>query len=281
MASPSAEHETSPGELLRSLGFHPSKALGQHFLHDRNIVRRIVTASGVANEDVVVEIGPGLGILTTELARRAKTVVAIEKDPELAAYLRETVPDNVEVVEADALAIDPGELAGPDYHVVANLPYSVANAIIRHLLEAETPARSLTVMVQREVADRIVASPPRMSLLSVAVQFYGSPRVAFRIGKGAFVPPPNVESSVVRIETAPPSLPRAAHPGFFRLVRAGFGQRRKQLANSIASGLQLPRDEVAASIRAAGISPSTRAEQLAVEDWLSLYDAFAANLDSR
>jgi 16S rRNA (adenine1518-N6/adenine1519-N6)-dimethyltransferase len=273
VASSSAEPRPSPNwrERLAALGLRPSKGLGQNFLHDINVVRRIVAVADPRPEETVLEIGPGLGILTEELAHAARRVVAVEIDRRLVALLREQMPDNVTVVEADALTIDPAALAGPDYSVVANLPYSVGNAIVRRLQEAEPPPRSLTVMLQREVAERMSAAPPEMSILSVAVQFYGTPRVVFRVGGGAFVPPPNVESAVVRIDTRIPPLPSDEHERFFRVVTAGFGQRRKQLVNTLSGGLALPRSTVATALEAAGIAPTERAERLTVDDWVRLY----------
>jgi 16S rRNA (adenine1518-N6/adenine1519-N6)-dimethyltransferase len=258
---------------LRDLGLTPSKALGQNFLHDLAIVRRIADCAGIEPDDTVLEIGPGLGVLTDELATRARRVVAVELDDRLAAYLPSVLPPNVELVHADALEIAPVALAGPDYLVVANLPYSVGTAILRRLLEALPPPRSLTVMVQREVAERIAASPPAMSLLAVSVQFYGIPRVLFRVGGGAFVPPPRVESAVLRIETRVPPLPVAEREPFFRVVQAGFAQRRKQLGNTLAAGLFLSRESVTDALQAAGVAPTERAERLTVGDWVRVYRA--------
>lgn len=265
-------------ERLAALGLSPSKALGQNFLHDRGVVRRIAEGAGIGPDDVVLEVGPGLGILTEELASRAKRVVAVELDQRLAAYLPSVMPANVEVVSADALTVDPVALAGPDYRVVANLPYSVGNAILRRMQEAAPPPRSLTIMVQREVADRMCAAPPAMSILAVAVQFYGAPSVLFRVGGGAFIPPPNVESAVVHIATHVPPLPRDEHPAFFRVVQAGFGQRRKQLVNTLSSGLFLTREVVITALTGAAVPSTERAERLTVDDWVRVYLALRDHL---
>jgi 16S rRNA (adenine1518-N6/adenine1519-N6)-dimethyltransferase len=256
---------------MAALGLSPSRALGQNFLHDRGIVRRIADSAGIAPGDTVLEIGPGLGILTEELAARARRVVAVELDRRLAAYLPTILPENVTVIEGDGTAIDPDALAGPDYLVVANLPYASGNAIVRHLQEADPPPRALTIMLQRDVAERMAAAPPEMSLLGVAVQFYGAPRVLFRVGGGAFIPAPRVESAVLRIDSHPPPLPRAEHRGFFRVVQAGFAQRRKQLGNALAAGLFQRREAVDDALRAAGIAPEQRAERLQVTDWVAVY----------
>lgn len=266
---------TSYRDRMAALGIEPSKALGQNFLHDRGIVRRIAEAAGIEPGETVLEVGPGLGILTEELAARAERVVAIELDRRLAAHLPEVMPSNVEIVEGDALQIDPVALVGQRYSVVANLPYSVGTAIVRRLQEADPPPRVLTIMVQREVAERMAAAPPQMSLLAVAVQFYGSPRILFRIGGGAFIPPPRVESAVIRIETRDPLLPRAEHAAFFRVVQAGFAQRRKQLANTLSSGLGVERGIVEAALERAGVRSTERAERLQVADWLAVYRALA------
>ncbi len=268
--------------LLTSLGIQPSKALGQNFLHDLAIVRRIADSAKLDSDTLVVEVGPGLGVLTRELAERAGRVVAIELDHRLADYVRDLHLGNVEVVQADVLSVDIGSLTGGQpYVVVANLPYSVAAAAISHLLECDAPPQRLVVMVQREVAERIVSRPPEMSILSVAVQFFGQPRILFRIGPGAFVPAPKVDSAVLAIECfQDPPLNAGQRSDFFRLVRAGFSQRRKQLVNSLASSLDLDKAAVATMLNAASIDPRRRAETLEVIDWLRLFTEFSgANTD--
>jgi len=273
VGSSSAEREPGWRARLRELGLTPSKALGQNFLHDHAIVRRIADSAGIGPDDTVLEIGPGLGILTDELAARALRVVAVELDDRLAKYLPTVLPANVELVHADALEIDPPALAGPDYLVVANLPYSVGNAIVRRMLESVPPPRSLTIMVQREVGERIAASPPGMSLLAVGVQFYATPKILFRVGGGAFIPPPRVESAVLRIETHQPPLPFEEHDAFFRVVHAGFSQRRKQLGNILSTGLFIERSAIADALAQAGIATTERAERLTVDDWVRVYRA--------
>jgi 16S rRNA (adenine1518-N6/adenine1519-N6)-dimethyltransferase len=271
-------------ELLRELAIRPTKGKGQNFLTDRAVVGRIADVARLEPGDVVVEVGPGLGILTHELIARVGPegrVVAVELDRRLAAYMREEYAETptLRLVEADVLRQSPDDLlAGlPEkipYAVVANLPYSITSAVLRHFLDAPRRPTTLTVMVQREVAERIVAQPPDMSVLAVAVQFYGKPTIALRIGPAAFIPRPKVDSAVIRIELHPaPSLPDAAIPGFFAVVTAGFGQKRKQLVNSLAAGLGLSRDQTIAALVAAGIAPEQRPEKLIVADWLRLYEA--------
>jgi 16S rRNA (adenine1518-N6/adenine1519-N6)-dimethyltransferase len=270
--------EPSWREILAELGVRPSKELGQNFLHDRKIVRRIAETADLKRDELVVEIGPGLGILTRELAWRAGEVIAVEFDRRLAEHLRETAGmPNLRVVEGDILKTDLAALTGGrPYTVVANLPYSIAAATIEHLLESAHPPQRLIVMVQREVAERITARPPEMSVLATAVQFHGVPKIAFRIGPGAFIPTPKVESAVLRIDLhAQPPLTGADRARFFELVRAGFGQRRKRLANALATGLRQPKPEVEQRLTEAGIALHRRAETLSVDEWLAVQKAFA------
>lgn len=271
--------------LLRELEVRPSKGMGQNFLSDPAIVGRIADAARVVPGDVVVEVGPGLGILTQELVARVGAmgrVIAVEYDRRLMAHLREAFATNpaLQLVEDDVLRQPPGQLlaewpTSTPYSVVANLPYSITSAVLRHFLDSPRRPHALTVMVQKEVAERIVARPPEMSLLSVAVQFYGTPSIALRLGAGAFVPRPRVDSAVLRIalHDAPP-LPDVAIPGFFKVAAAGFGQKRKQLVNSLGAGLALPRDAVIAALGAAEVAQERRPETLDIAEWLRLHAAF-------
>lgn len=260
-------------QVLRELGIRPRKALGQHFLHDRAIVRRIVETAQLPPDALVVEIGPGLGILTEELARWARSVIAVELDARLAEQLAERFHGtNVRIVHGDALEVDLAALTGQcPYFVVANLPYNVATPILERLLTSDHPPERLVVMVQREVAERMAARPPAMSYLGVLVQFFALPRVAFRIGPGAFTPPPKVESAVVVLDRRTPPLPKHHWDSFFALVRAGFAQRRKMLLNALATATGMDKEMLRALLQRAGIEPSRRAETLTVEEWLRLW----------
>ena len=263
-----------PREILRRYGLRPRKALGQNFLVDRRALTQIVEAAELTPGDLVLEVGPGVGQLTRMLSEAAGQVIAIELDHEMVGVLRQELSDrpNVKIVEGDILAVDPGALSrGRPYKVVANLPYYITSAALRHLLEARPQPSLLVVTVQREVADRITAAPPNMSLLAVSVQFYGRPRRIARIPAGAFYPAPKVDSAIVRIDVYPQpavDVPDAAH--FFAVVRAGFGQRRKQLRNSLAAGLHRPAGQVESALRRAGIDPHRRAETLTLEEWAAL-----------
>ncbi|MGH2533756.1 MAG: 16S rRNA (adenine(1518)-N(6)/adenine(1519)-N(6))-dimethyltransferase RsmA [Thermomicrobiales bacterium] len=261
--------------LLARLDVRPSKGRGQNFLFERGVVSRIASIASVGAEDVVVEVGPGLGILTEELLRRAGTVIAIELDGRLAGHLRETFGHlrAFQLIEGDALRLGVAEIVplGRDYHVVANLPYSIAAAVIRHFLEQEQPPTRITVMVQQEVAERIVATPPEMSILSVAAQFYASARIAFLVPPSVFIPPPKVHSAVVILDTlSTPRLPLSDHAAFFRLVNAGFRHKRKQMVNSIAFEIDQPKEDVSAWLASTEVDPTRRAQTLSVDEWVSL-----------
>src|SRR5438132_1137077 len=271
----------------RSAGPKPraKKRFGQHFLSDANILRRIVDAAEIARDEAAIEVGPGLGSLTAVLAERAARVVAVEIDRDLIDALVQRFSDtpNVTIVEADVLEHTPGELlelgvASPPYVVVANLPYNIAAAVLRHFLEGEVPPRRIVAMVQLEVGAAIVARPGEMSLLSVATQIYGETRMVMRVAPGAFNPPPAVESAVVRIDVA--VEPRVDVPldAFFRVVRAGFGNPRKQLRNSLSFGLHVKQSVVDEVLAAARIDVTLRPQVLALEDWASITRAWTERM---
>ncbi len=250
----------------------PRKRFGQNFLTDQNILKKIARAAEINPSDVVFEIGPGLGHLTRVLAETHAHVVAVELDRDLIKNLRAEFLDtpNVQLVEGDVLQRAPTEWlalanANPPYSVVANIPYYLTSAILRYLLEAETPPTRIVVMVQREVAQQIIAKPPRANLLGVSVQFYGTPRVIGIVPAGAFYPRPNVDSAIVRIEVLHRNSGDAAR--FFQIVRAGFGAKRKQLHNALAQGLKLSADQTSELLARANIDPARRAETLTLAEW--------------
>jgi 16S rRNA (adenine1518-N6/adenine1519-N6)-dimethyltransferase len=264
------------------------KWLGQHFLGDNSVPPRIAKAAAIQPSDLVVEVGPGLGVLTAELADhldpKSGRLVAVEVDDSLLPLLEERFAGMpfLSLVHADVLDLQPEQLTdGRPYKVVANLPYYITSAILRHFLDARHKPTSLTVMVQREVAERMAARPPEMSLLAVAVQFYGRPKVVFRVPPGAFRPPPKVESAVVHIEVYEPGerpVQPTSEESFFRVVHAGFGQRRKQLVNTLSTGLDLPKQGVTDALRAAGIEPTRRAETLDLPEWAALEKQLAGDI---
>jgi 16S rRNA (adenine1518-N6/adenine1519-N6)-dimethyltransferase len=264
----------SVSQLLKHFGIKPQKGLGQNFLISDGILERIVDAAELDEEDVVVEVGAGLGTLTRRLAERAGRVIALELDERLIPLLRQVLAPygHVQIVQGDILAFRPEELVSAPYKVVANLPYYITSAILRHFLEAGAKPSRLVVTVQKEVAERIVAAPGEMSLLAVSVQLYGRPGVVAKAPAGAFYPSPGVQSAVVCIDThSSPRLTREQEAGFFDLVRAGFAQRRKQLRNSLSQGLKLPVEEVVRVLRRAGLDEKQRPQELSVEEWVRLY----------
>lgn len=265
------------GEVLRRHGLRLKKGLGQNFLADPVHLDRIVDAAQLAPADQVLEIGPGVGTLTARLAQRAGQVVAVELDSALLPVLAETLAgcSNVTVVQGDILALDPSALmGGQPFKVVANLPYYITSAAIRHLLTTAAPPDLVVLTVQREVAERIVARPPEMSLLAVSVQFYAEPQMIARIPAGAFIPPPKVDSAILRLRRWPaPPVAVPSEEDFFQVVRAGFGQRRKQLRNSLGSGLGIGGDEAGRLLAAAGVDPARRAETLALAEWAAIASA--------
>ena len=265
------------------------KSLGQNFLQDRTYLDKIVAAAELTPDDLVLEIGPGQGVLTRELAARAAGVVAVELDDRLITPLRAmfaTQLDRVQIVHGDILELDPvtlvdqlaghlpGRLPAGDaasaYKVVANLPYYITSAALRHLLEARRPPTRAVLLVQLEVAQRICAEPGDMSLLAVSVQYYARPELVQRVPAGAFRPIPKVDSAILRLDVYPEPAVTVAPEPFFAVVRAGFGQKRKQLLNSLSAGLGRPKPEIAAALACAAIDPMRRAETLALAEWESL-----------
>lgn len=269
---------TSIPDRVRQLlpNLRPRKGLGQHFLASRRVLRCILDAADLHPQDVVVEVGPGLGLLTEALAVRAGRVIAVELDEALAQALGQAFSGcaGVRIVQGDARELDLAALLGPGddaYKVVANLPYYAALPILRRFLEAERKPSLLVVMVQREVAQAMVAQPGDMSILSVATQFYGVPRIVCRVPPGAFSPPPKVSSAVVRIDVRERPAVDAPPPAtFFQVVRAGFAAPRKQLRNSLAQGLGIPPETARQLLEQAGLDPRLRPEALTLEAWALL-----------
>ena len=261
------------------------KSLGQNFLQHPTYLEKIVAAAELTPDDLVLEIGPGQGVLTRVLVARAAGVVAVELDDRLITPLRAmfaTQLDRVQIVHGDILEMDPVTLVdqlasqlnrgegGSPYKVVANLPYYITSAALRQLLEARRPPVRAVLLVQLEVAQRICAEPGDMSLLAVSVQYYARPQLIARVPAGAFRPIPKVDSAILRLDVYPePAVALAPEP-FFTLVRAGFGQKRKQLLNSLSAGLGRPKAEIVEVLACAGIDPMRRAETLALGEWESL-----------
>jgi 16S rRNA (adenine1518-N6/adenine1519-N6)-dimethyltransferase len=274
---------TKTQKLLRQSGLHARKGLGQNFLIDEDVLNQIISTAGLSAEDLVIEVGPGLGVLTEELAKYAGRVVAIELDDNLAALLKERLSGlkNVVVINRDILKTDLTALLSDykttKYKVVANLPYYITSPVLRHFLESDCKPESMIVMVQKEVAEEIAAKPGKMSLLSIGVQLYGQPEIITKVPAESFYPAPKVDSAVLKvIPYAQPRVQIDDREGFFKLVRAGFASARKQLANSLAKGLEITKEESMSLLGKAGIDSQRRAETLAIEEWAGLWRIFAA-----
>jgi 16S rRNA (adenine1518-N6/adenine1519-N6)-dimethyltransferase len=249
----------------------PKRSLGQNFLSDPGILNKIVKVAGVGADAAVLEIGAGLGSLTRYLAASAAQVVAIEIDKEMLGPLGETLApfENVRTVHGDILEHDPRVLMNDaPYSVVANIPYYITSAIMRHLLESGHPPRRLTLTMQKEVAERVCSTAPKASLLSLSVQVYGEPRIVAKIPAGAFYPPPKVDSAVIRVDLYDqPLIPVEGLDDFFRLIKAGFSQKRKTLRNSVSAGLRWDKERIGALFANADIDPQRRAQTLSIEEW--------------
>ena len=279
---------TQTRRLLRQFDLRARKGLGQHFLIDGEVLKLITSAAELSPGDVVVEVGPGLGILTKELARQAGWVIAIELDNKLAALLKQTMAsfDNVTIINDDVLKIEPGALLKEQkvktpYKVVANLPYYITSPVLRHFLEASAKPKIMLVMVQKEVANAIAAKPGEMSLLSVSVQFYGEPRIISYVPAQCFYPAPEVDSAILRIDLYPqPAVAVTDVGSFFEFLRAGFTAPRKQIVNSLAQGLGLAKGEVLSLLERANIVPQRRAETLTLGEWAGLWQVFKEKKDA-
>jgi len=261
--------------LLYAHNMRPNKSFGQNFLVDRAVLQQIVEAADLEQTDQVLEVGAGTGVLTRELARQVRRVVAVELEQNMLTLLEKTAGGypNVEIIARNLLYLDPQEVfAQEPYKLVANLPYYITAPTFRHFLESANPPRLLVVMVQYEVAQRIVAAPGDLSLLAVSIQFYGQPRIIARVPARSFYPAPKVDSAIVRVDVhAQAPLSTAERDGFFRVVQAGFSERRKQVHTSLTHGLHRKNEEIRAWLAASGIEASRRAETLSIEEWLRLW----------
>ncbi len=276
--------------LLRQSHLRIRKRLGQHFLVDETVLETVTSAAELTTDDIILEIGPGLGILTRELARQAGWVLAIELDNKLAAILEQNLTsfNNITIVNGDILKLDPVALLQEqksnfppaltnlsNYKVVANLPYYITSLVLRHFLEASIKPQTMVVMVQKEVAETIVARPGQMSVLSISVQLYGEPRIIDYVPARCFYPVPEVDSAILRIDLYPqPAVEVASESDFFGLVRAGFASPRKQLANSLAQGMGKAKAEILPLLAESGIMPQRRAETLTLSEWAQLLHIF-------
>lgn len=260
---------------MQLAGIKANKGLGQHFLIDAESVDAIIEAAEITSADTILEVGPGLGVMTDQLAKTGSQIVAVETDGKLVELLRRRLPANVRVEEADIMKFNLADLPA-DYKVVANVPYYITSPIIRLLMESNNPPVHSVLLIQKEVAERIAAKPGNMSILALSVQYYADVELVVDVPRDRFFPIPNVDSTVIK-------LTRKAQPAFeadtaklFRLIKAGFGEKRKQLRNSLSGGLQITTDQSAALIEQAGLKDTARAQELSLPQWKSLYDVVLA-----
>jgi len=274
-------------QLLRQVGFKPKKRLGQHFLVDEAVLERILSAAELSPGDIVVEIGPGLGILTEGLAKQGARVIAVELDAKLVALLKKRLaafPD-VKIVHADILKVTPRQLLQDNlpasdlargYKIIANLPYYITSPVLSHFLEAQPRPSEMVVMVQKEVGEAIAAAPGKMRLLSVRAQFYSKPAIVVHVPAASFYPPPKVDSVILHLDVySQPPIEVSDVASFFDIVMHGFSAPRKQLRNSLAHSLEMPPSQVALLLEKAGIEAKRRAETLSLEEWRELWKVFA------
>ena len=320
---------TSKDNIKKLFGKHETrsrKRLGQNFLVDKRVLGKIIEAANLGKEDTVLEIGAGIGTLTLELAKKAKKVIAVEKDPKMCEILHETMKgyENVEIIQGDILKLEifnfqfsifkqkPNaknqmpktkcKIQNTRYKVVANLPYYITSPVIRKFLEAENPPSEMILMVQKEVAQRICARPPRMNLLAVSVQFYAEPKIVSYVSKNSFWPSPKVDSAIIQITPLINADRKQINADlFFKVVKAGFSQPRKQILNNLSkglalrsstaahskpspnglalsspNGLKLEKEAVQGWLLKNNIQPTQRAETLSIRDWINLTNTFVA-----
>lgn len=250
-------------------GIRPRKDLGQHFLVDRPSLEAIMGAADLGPADTVLEIGPGLGVMTEALAQAAGRVIAVETDQILAELLRRRQPPNLEVVEQDILQFDL-RLLPPGYKVVANIPYYLTSKIFRLLTESPNPPQVMSLLVQKEVAERVAAAPGKLSVLALSVQYFGRPQLVRVVERHKFWPAPDVDSAVLKVEVTGPAFPADQHK-LFRLIKAGFGEKRKQLKNALSGGFNISTETAAELLEVSGIGAMARAQELDLTAWERLY----------
>jgi len=265
--------------LLNKLNIRARKRLGQHFLVDEKALEQSLNAADITKEDTVIEVGSGLGVLTAELAESAGRVIAVELDDNLAAMLKRRLSKktNLEILNEDILKTDVSAVLGDEksYKVVANLPYYITQAVIRHFLESKPQPKLMVLMVQKEVAEAIAITKGKMGILSISVAYYGKARLVADVSAQSFYPPPKVDSAILRIDVSPqPRINVADEAGFFNLVRAAFAAPRKKLVNSLAQGLKVEKEETQVLLEKAAIQGDRRAESLSLDEWSNLFAVY-------
>lgn len=259
--------------MVVNAGKGPKKSLGQHWLKDRDILAQIADAADITPDDTVLEIGPGLGTLTSELLRRAKKVIAVEIDGDLAAKLPNQFPGkDLEVINQDILTFDLTTLPA-GYKVIANVPYYITSKIVQYLMTATNKPAATVLLVQKEVAQRLAAEPGDMSILAISAQVYAEVSMGIAVPAAYFTPPPKVDSAVIIMKTrSQNALGDVSEQAFFRVVKAGFSAKRKKLRSSLSGGLGKPKSDVEKLLLEIDLNPESRAEMLSISDWVRLAD---------
>jgi len=262
-------------KLFEKHNFSPKKFLGQNFLVSRGICKTIVETAEISKRDIVLEVGPGVGNLTVKLAKKAKKVIAIERDKKMIEILKDVLKNanirNVKIVQGDILKLEPKTFDLKIYKLVANIPYYLTSRLIRKFLEEKRKPKLIVLMVQKEVAQRICAKPPKMNLLAVSVQFYASPKITSFISKKCFWPSPRVDSAIIKIVLPKSAYPISVDPPlFFKIVKAGFSQPRKQLVNNLSRKMRIEKGKVRKWLSESKVNPVDRAGMLPLEGWINL-----------
>lgn len=259
-------------DILKRYRLRPAKKFGQNFILNKQAIIDIVKSADVSKNDLIVEIGPGLGVLTRELSKAAKNVIAIEKDPNMVRILKETLKgyNNVEIIEGDALKYRWDKL--DNYKVVANIPYYITAPLIRTLLESLNPPKEISLMVQKEVAERICARPPHLNIIAIATQYYADPQMVNIVDKSSFFPVPKIDSAILNIKVR--NKKGEEEQKFFKFIKAGFASPRKTLLNNLSNNLKLERLLVEEKLKSIGLTNFTRAENLSIEQWKMLIKSF-------
>lgn len=270
-------------KIFKAKNLRVLKSLGQNFLIDEKVLGAIVKSADIGKGDIVLEIGPGLGVLTEELSKKCGKVIAVEKDKKLAKFLAELknkkcLGGNVEIINGDILKLNIEEIikkhgVGGDYKLVSNIPYYITSPVIKLFLESKIQPKLIILLIQKEVADRICATAGKMSVLALSVQIYGQPEIVDYVSRTSFYPQPEVDSAILKIKNIKRDFPDDYYGKIFRIIKIGFSSKRKTLVNNLSAGLRVEKNQASEILKKAGIDPCFRAQELDLKDWEKLADA--------